>query len=223
MKHMDERILNILNEAEKIKKMEEIKKEKVEQDELAEIKRQIRCGILTDHDHGMELLERSLYQDQFKIYIPKRFAIMDEKIVTLKYPTQSRPQLIYTNAEATVDIGFNLIPEQLEDEDVPEFRDIVINHLKELQPHAPKPEKGELFVSGKSPTQRPGNRHKVAYYTYTNHIIGGQMYNHVFISTVGGNILVCNMNCLKKDQKKWQLIFMGIMHTVTFNEREESV
>lgn len=199
MEHLDGRIIDIttrgVQEQKKIKEWEDQLAEIVE--EISQLK--VRLGGL-----DMEMKEYILFDNKFTILIPSDFIEMDIKHIKQKYPNKSRPQLIFRNKKDTVNIGFTIINENTPEEDLPGVRDIMKSAFLSVNPASTILDEGDFRQY----------ENTVAFYTFPSFAIGGQMYNLIFITLVGGSLLVCNLNCLKKDMETYKLLFYGIMKTV---------
>jgi len=205
MAYMDEQIINAIQNAERIKN-----KTSPDKTNLEMIIKQIREGIITLVEPHIKMERRTFLNDSFTISIPKEFDFMDDGMAKIKYPNESRPGIIFTNRQDTVNIGLNYVEQALEDEDVTAFRDVMKNAVISIHPSSKIMDTGDFNT----------DKHTVAYYTFPNHVIGGQMYNLFFALTINKKVLVCNLNCLKKDMDKWMPIFYGIMHTIQIDEKE---
>jgi len=199
MEHLDERVIGMISRGEK-----EMEKQKDWDERLAEITAEIPLLKLTQKGLEMEMTEYLLFDKKFTIYIPSDFVKMESKHIKQKYPHESRPHLIYRNKKDTINIGFTIINESVDEEDLPGLRDVMKNAFLSVNPASTILDQGDFKQGDNS----------IVYYTFPSFAIGGQMYNLLFVTIMGGRVLVCNLNCLKKDMETYKLLFYGIMKTV---------
>ncbi len=206
MEHFDEKIIQVVN----VIKEERQQAQEAEkfQDQLREVMEGIRAGKVVLKDHKIETEKKLLFQKSFSIYIPQELRRMADNVARIKYPSEARPQIIYTNKKDTVNIGINYSQQELENDEVSAFRDVMKDSFLSVNPSSEILDSGELMVGETN----------VAYYTFPNFVIGGRLYNLIFVLSLKGKALVCNMNCIKKDMKKWELFFYGVMNTIEIHE-----
>gem|GEM_PF-1605085 len=157
-------------------------------------------------NEDFELERISLFDNCLSIYIPKYFKEMSLEHINLKYINQLKPNPVYENIKGSINIGFLLIEEVVvEKSQLIEIRNIMKNSFVKLNPSSKIFDYGDFIAN---------EENQIAYYTFDNAVLDGQMYNLVFITLLGEKTLVCNMNCLKKDKETIKLLFYGIMKTV---------
>ncbi|MDR1066032.1 MAG: hypothetical protein LBL35_01170 [Clostridiales bacterium] len=192
---MDEFIVNMI---------EQNKKNQEDQDRLLEdMIEQIKNLHVSLNELDMDMTESLFFDGEIKMRIPADFIKMPAKAAKVKYPVESRPQIIYMDKKDSVNIGLNHTQENVKEEDVVSVRDYMIAAYSAVNPASKITDKGH-FMSGE---------HAIAYYSFENFVIGGQMYNLVFILSLKGKLFACNLNCLKKDTERMKPLFYGIMKT----------
>jgi len=206
MSHVDEKILSALENAKRCsQEAEQWNKQ------LDEIIVEIKNGMVTNL--SMEMEQRSFFDKSFFIYMPKYFKEMNKSHIRSKYPNENRPKLLFTNSTDTINIGINTIIDKEEkfiEEDVTEFRNIMMESFFATSPSSKILDKGDF---------KKDDKPLVAYYCFDSYAIGGLMYNLIFVTLLGEAILIVSINCTMKDIKKYKLLFYGIMHTANI-ERE---
>jgi hypothetical protein len=50
----------------------------------------------------------TILSNKIEVLIPESFDIMSEEMLKHKYPLETRPTLVYTNEDGTVNVAFNL-------------------------------------------------------------------------------------------------------------------
>jgi hypothetical protein len=202
MEHFDERLIKMVNDAKAVKTLsDEAEKFK---EELKLMMERIKSGRVKTDDLNIETEKRTFFDSSFTMYIPGDLMPMPENIAKIKYPSEVRPKIIFTNKKDTVNIGLNYTEQELLNEEVYAFRDAMKDAFTAVNPSSEILDSGELEIDGTN----------IGYYTFPNFAMGGQLYNLFFVLSLKGKALVCNFNCLKKDMLKWKLLFYGIMNTI---------
>lgn len=208
MEHLDGRIIDLITRG-----AQEQKKIKDWEEPLEAIIAEIRQLQVTQGGLDMAMKEYKLFDQRLTIFLPSNFIPMDTQHIKRKYPNESRPKMVFRNKKDTVNIGFTVIKESVPEEDLPGVRDIMKNAFLSVNPASTILDEGNFKQ----------DENTVAYYTFPSFALGGQMYNLIFITLLGGGLLVCNLNCLKKDMETYQLLFYGIMKTVKAEKEQEMV
>ena len=202
MEHFDEELIKTSNN---FKKQNEISVEVQKfEEELKIIIEQIKSGTVKINDLIIEIERKTFFNELFSIYIPKDLKQMPENIARMKYPSESRPKILYTNKKDTLNIGINYTEQEMEEDEVCAFRDVMKDAFIAVNPSSEILDSGELVI----------DKTNIGFYTFPNFAMGGQLYNLIFVLSLQGKALVCNFNCLKKDLKQWKLLFYGIMNTI---------
>jgi len=208
MSHVDEKISAVLENAKR--STQEAEQWDKQLDEIiVEIKNEMVAHL------SMEMEQRAFFDERFFIYMPKYFQEMNISHIKAKYPNENRPKLLFTNSTDTINIGINTIIDEEEkfiEEDVTEFRDIMMESFFATSPSSKMLDKGDFKKEDKP---------LVAYYCFDSYAIGGLMYNLIFVTLLDEAILIVSMNCAMKDIEKNKLLFYGIMHTA--HEESKSV
>jgi len=205
MEHFDEELINMVNNSKKQKELS-LEVQKFEED-LKNVIEQIKSGIVKINDLNIRMDKKTFFNELFSIYIPEDLKKMPDNIAKIKYPSESRPKIIFTNKKDTLNIGINYSEQELKNDEVYVFRDVMKDAFMAINPSSEVSDSGELEI---------GNTN-IGYYAFPSFALGGQMYNLVFVLSLQGKALVCNMNCLKKDMKENELLFYGIMNTIGIN------
>lgn len=205
MEYMDEKIIGLMNELQ-----DEIARQSKESD--ADENGLLDLSI-TINDEIIPFEEKSLFEDRLRILLPETFSIMPSEIAALKYPSEKRPGLIYTNESTSINIAFNYTESPLNDADLDTFKDNMVQVLKHSQPTAQWLEDGVKDMDG----QRIG---------YCDFIVPASdvpVYILVFFVELDGKALLCTFNCTEEEMKEWKPVARGIMSSVkiTFGEKGE--
>ncbi|WP_373681346.1 hypothetical protein [Aneurinibacillus soli] len=155
--------------------------------------------------------EKRLLGNSLKIHLPKAFSIMSPKMAALKYPSEKRPTLIYTNEDTTINMAFNYTKSQLKNSDVDSFKNNMVQILKKTQPLARWFDEGVENINGQN----------VGYCDFLVPSLDATIYNLLFFTDLRGKALLCTFNCLEEEMTDWKPIAKGIMESLYICAEEE--
>jgi hypothetical protein len=193
-KRADEKILDFLNEMEK-----------------REAKRNICSGPVKIKNRYYEFEETEFYEGELKIYIPKDFVDMPMEARKLKYPSESRPQIIKCNEEGSIAITLNIIDSPLDEERVKELKDGMMNIIRKTNPANVFYEDGVLEVEGKN----------VGYFEFKSSAIDDFLYNVMFFLEFKEKTLMGTFSCLYNDYKDWREVAYQVINTIRVVKEEK--
>lgn len=150
---------------------------------------------------GIELEKKILLGNKVELKIPKGFDIMSEEMAKLKYPTDRRPTLIYTDAEGTINVALNLTTNKATQAQMPAYKDNFVKTFRNLYPSAEWKQTGVKEVNGR----------KVGYIELITPAIDTKVYNLIFFTDLNGQLLLCTFNCTEKNIGQWQPAAKEIM------------
>jgi len=213
MEHLDKRIATIAN---KHKKKEKVKKTWEEQ--LSEMIEAIPKSSIELDGEDIEMKQLSLFDGCLNVYVPKDFFEVSLDTIKRNYPYVAKPQIIYQNKRDTINIGFTMFEDIVEETELILFCDIMKNSFIKVNPASKILDDGDFLLGGKL----------VVYYTFTSFALDGQNYNLMFLTLVGSHLFLCTLTCIKKDMDKIKPLFYGIMKTIEIKEivskeREEEI
>lgn len=202
MSHIDEKIIILKEQHTTAMEKQKARKEKIQQ-VVAEM---LEGKILTDQ-LDIEVEKYSFFGGSVSMYMPKYFEEMTTEHADIKYPSINRPQLLYTNSEDTVNIGLTLLDDEVfKKEDIIDFRDAMLEAFRSVNPTSKILDKGNFELTEDTP---------LAYYTFDSLAMGGGMYNLLLATLIDSKILVVSLNCVAKEAEQNEMLFYGIMHSLT--------
>ncbi|WP_166241089.1 hypothetical protein [Paenibacillus turpanensis] len=217
-KHMDEKIIAMIREAEEeegaaaaaagdtAEATEEEKKTPMQQG--LELVQQPFVQV------GSELVpleDRLILEDRVRIRMPKLFHIMPPEVAKIKYASERRPNLIYTDDSTSVNLAFTHSASLLNDEEMGQFTELIVQMLKRTQQGARWLGQGVIPVGGR----------EVGYCACTLPVLDSDLYQLMFFISLEDRALLCTFNCLAKDRQKWEQLALGMMQTLRIMETRE--
>ncbi len=152
----------------------------------------------------IELEKKSLLDNKIQLKIPKYFDIMSEEMMKVKYPSEGRPNLIYSDETGGINIGLSLTPSEASQELIPAYVNNFVQNFKNAYPTAKWKDKGVKLINGK----------KIGYLELITPAEDTQIYNLIFFTDLEEKLLLCTFNCTKKDMNEWTPIAKEIMNSI---------
>ena len=152
----------------------------------------------------IELEKKSLLNDQVELKVPKDFGIMSEELMKLKYPSERRPTLVYSNASGSINLALNHTQSEASQQLLPEFKDYFVQVFTNLYPSAERKGSGLKTINGK----------EVGYVEFISPAIDTEIYNLIFFTDLDGRLLLCTFNCTINNLEEWEPIGKEIFNSL---------
>lgn len=196
---IDEQIQGVINRRRQEQGMEV---------QMAEARRRAREGVQSGvfREEGVEIdfLDRNLLEGKLLMRLPVAFAVMDPDMAALKYPSEHRPSLIFSDESGSVNITFNQTKNVLSDAKLPAFKDFLLQNLKRMQSSAQILEDGVWTF----------NERAVGYVEFISQAIDGEIYNLTCVAELEGRALLISFNCLAGEMELWQPLAQAMVETM---------
>ena len=153
---------------------------------------------------GIELQTKFLLNDQVELKIPKDFEIMNEEMMKLKYPSEKRPTLVYSNKSGGINVALNLTENKASQDLMLPYKDIFVKTFKSIYPSAKWKASGVREINGR----------KVGFLELITPAIDTKIYNLMFFTDLNGQLLLCTFNCTEKSVTEWEPIAKEIMQSL---------
>ena len=152
----------------------------------------------------IELELKLLLNDKVELKIPKDFQIMSEEMMALKYPSERRPTLIYTDESGGINVALNLTANKANQDMIPAYHNNFMNAFKNLYPSADWKDNGIKEINGK----------QLGYLEFVTPAIDTEIYNLMFFTDMDGQLLLCTFNCTVKSMDDWTPVAHEIMNSL---------
>ncbi|MCB2408740.1 hypothetical protein [Hymenobacter lucidus] len=150
---------------------------------------------------GIELESKSFINKKVELKIPKGFEVMKEEMMKMKYPSERRPTLVYTNETGGINVALNLTKNKASQDLISPHKDNFVKVFKNIYPSAEWKSSGIKSINGR----------KVGYLELVTPAIDTKIYNLMFFTDLDGQLLLCTFNCTEKSIKEWQPVAQEIM------------
>ena len=151
---------------------------------------------------------RSIFNNKVQLLIPASFTIMDERIISKKYPGENhRPTLVFTNVKASVTVAFShdtSLPTI--EEDMSQVKDFYDGQLSQ-----------QNFSFYKSSMQKINGRNIVVF-EFISKAVDKDIYNIMFFSHLEGSLFVGTFNCTVPLKEEWEQRGKQILASLKFIE-----
>lgn len=159
-------------------------------------------------DGKINLQEISVLSDKVEILIPKGFSIMSGEMAKIKYPSERRPTLIYTNESATINIAFNHTESKASNGEIQSYKDSLEKTFKNLNPSAKWYSSDVLKI----------NSRNVGCLEFLTPALDTRIYNLIFFTELDGRLLLISFNCTEAQMNDWKPIAINIMNSLNVKE-----
>ncbi len=174
-----------------LKKREEIKKQKyVTIENGCYVRGKILKFILKDMFHI------------FSLYMPDNMCKMPEELAKIKYPSEYRPDSIYTTLDLSVNIGFNILGDELQIKDVQKVAERMRAAIQRSNSSF------QFYEIEKI------NKNSGCYFDFRSHAIDVDIYNMIYLVSIENNLIQSNFNCLYQQKNDWKKVVKLIWESI---------
>lgn len=147
---------------------------------------------------------KSLLNDKVELKIPEDFDIMSEDLMKIKYPSENRPNLVYSNESGGINVALSLTQNKASQESIPTLVETFVSTFKSVYPSADWKGSGVKSINGRD----------VGYIELITPAIDTEIYNLMFFTDLDGKLLICTFNCTKKSIAEWKSTAKEIMNSL---------
>ena len=142
---------------------------------------------------GILLQPKTVINEKLTLLIPQGFSIMDEEMLSLKYPSERRPTLVYTNESGSINLAINHTKDRMPQTDIGAFHKQMDGMFRNLYPSATWFESGVIDINGREWLTL--NLRTPAIDTEIRNIMVG--------TSVEGRLLLVSFNVTKEQEDQW--------------------
>ncbi|MBW6409684.1 hypothetical protein [Clostridium weizhouense] len=185
---VDEKILDFINAAEE-----------------KELRKDITNGLVKINNKFYEFEETEFFDGALKMYIPNTFEDMPMEARKLKYPSESRPEIIKCNEDGSIAITLNFIDSPLDEEHVEELKNGMKMVIRKTNPANVFYEDGVLEVDSKN----------IGFFDFKSYAIDDSLYNIMFFLEFEEKTLMGTFCCRYREYKEWRDIIFEVLKKIT--------
>jgi hypothetical protein len=150
------------------------------------------------------LTNQTVLDGRVELKIPSDFTLMTPEIINLKYPSQNRPNVVYTNTTGGSNVAFSWTTNKAQREIIPQYKNVIKQSFQSKYPKAEWISDGVLEINGQS----------VGYLELITPALDTPIYNLLFFTDLDGKLLLCTFNCTVRFQKEWEPVAKEIMNSL---------
>lgn len=151
-----------------------------------------------------EFERKELFDHKLSIVLPKNFTWMEEGMAKIKYPMESRPQVIYTNASGTVNFAFNHQDVQIAPTQVKDCSMQLKAVIAKVHP---------AYIFGESAAEAMDNI-QLSWFEFVSFAVDMDIYNFTYVANVEDKILHGIFNCPAESAQEWKIVVKQVMRTM---------
>ncbi|MGK5510271.1 hypothetical protein [Brevibacillus formosus] len=148
-----------------------------------------------------KLEAKKVLNDKVEILIPKGFTVMSEEMAKVKYPTQNRPSLIYTDEKGSINIAFSHTETPVQDSLLKDLKDPMKQAFTNLYKDATWYRDEVIQINGKN----------VGVFELLTPAADTKIYNLIFFTELDGKVLMTTFNCTEAQMEEWKPIAQEIL------------
>jgi len=167
----------------------------------------IADGFIIIDDEKMPVKRRELLDKKMSVIMPEAFALMPQETAKLKYPSENRPAVIYTNEDTTVNLTFTHRDEEASNEDIPGVKDAIEPLVMRMFPASSVIDSDTIDASGKN----------ISFYDYPTPALDIDIYNLTFMFSLEGRLVLGGFNCPVGSMDDWKPVFLQMLGSVEMN------
>ncbi|SFR89053.1 hypothetical protein [Anaeromicropila populeti] len=146
----------------------------------------------------------NFFNERMEIWLPDTFVKMPSAIAQVKYPSSQRPQIIMTDLSSSVNFTFSLFDMEIDKEDIEDTCKGFQSIIKKVQP-ANVFYENDTWELGKT---------KVSWFDYKASAIDADIYNIVYVTSIGKNILHGIFNCMDQESADWKEAAFQVIQSI---------
>ncbi len=167
-----------------------------------------RIGLVEATVGGILLQPRTVINEKLTLLIPQGFSIMDEEMLRLKYPSERRPTLVYTNESGSINIAINHTKDRIQQSDIAAFHRQMDGMFRNLYSSATWFESGVIDINGREWLTL--NLRTLAIDTEIRNIMVG--------TSVEGRLLLVSFNVTREQEDQWLEPAKAIVQSLRVND-----
>ena len=164
----------------------------------------IHQGSVFVEDQELVFQEREILKDLLWMWMPDVFAPLNKELVRIKYPSENRPDRIYSNPQTTVNISFSHKQEKMESGQAGEVRDYMGQVIENLYPSSSIMEKDSVKYG----------ENEVVWMDFVSPAMDIQIYNLMFFTSLKGRLFMGSCNCPAHEQEDWKGLFLQMISSM---------
>lgn len=148
-----------------------------------------------------KLEAKKVLNDKVEILIPKGFTVMSEEMAKVKYPSENRPSLIYTDEKGSINIAFSHTETPVQDSLLKDLKDPMKQAFTNAYKDATWYRDEVIQINGKN----------VGVFEMLTPGADTKIYNLIFFTELDGKVLMTTFNCTEAQMEEWKPLAQEIL------------
>lgn len=142
-----------------------------------------------------------LFDSKVEILLPQEFTVMDKTMAEFKYPSNNRPEIIYTDTSGKINVALNRTVTDATEADLPQFSEqfeAFFKNAKDFQSNEITTQNGKKFIIIKMITGA----------------LDTDIFNLMAITVLDGKLFMVTFNCTVEEMSTWKPIGEEIIKSI---------
>lgn len=186
--------------------MEKYRDEEIIRERLEEKKKafnSVHTGMYAG-DILLNFVKKELFHGKIHILLPEQFKEMEAETAKRKYPSENRPDRIFTDSSGEVDFTFSLFEQSVSSSQI----EGSIGKFKALL----RKSRQDVEIIGRGSFEAPGI--SCGWFDFRNHAIDEVVYNLLAIAGTKKYMILSMFNCVYEDRDKWKEVMEQILRSI---------
>lgn len=202
--HIDETIIALTHSLEGDDESAAEEK-KVADETLEEV--DVHRAFLTIDGQTIPFQTVTVLDGKLSLRIPKTFRLMRPEEARLKYPSEHRPEFIFTDETHTLNLAFNLTSTLLDESELEDFQQAMCQMMRSTQPIERWLGEHEEII----------DERKTGACDFVIPTLNSSVYNLMLFASVNDRALLITFNCLEEQQPEWKPVAQAMLRSIRWN------
>lgn len=146
--------------------------------------------------------ERKELLGKFSICLPDMMRDMPEPFARIKYPSEFRPDIIFTTLDLSVNMGFSILRNNLQTKEVDQVTDRMMRTIHRANPTF-------LFYQIENIEAT-----KAAWFSFRGRSLDSDLYHMMMITPIGDELVFGVFNCIYQYYQEWKQAVLPMWESV---------
>lgn len=153
-----------------------------------------------------------LFEKKMGVMLPRDLRPMPDELAKMKYPSESRPQVILSNADHSVNFTFSLLDAPMGPDEAKSIATQFQGVIQTLHP-------ANIFYDF---AEEAHGSHKLAWFDYQGYALDGHIYYIMYALPIEGKMMHGLFNCGSALMEEWKVPALEIMRSIAdLTEKKE--
>lgn len=146
-----------------------------------------------------------MFEDKLSVMMPNEFVIMLPELISTKYISEKKPDVIYTSLDGSVNFSFNLLVTSSGEKDMSYAINMLKTMIKNMNP-------AYIFFEDKTIESTAGN--SISLMQFKSYGIDEAAYNIIYLVSIDKYIIQGAFNCKYNDMDEWKRAAFEIIKSI---------